>query len=245
MTDPRRLALVTGTSRGIGKAIAEKLAADGFVVVGTATSEAGARSIDAWLGRLGGRGRQLDVRQLAAASGLVAELEQEFGAVSVLVNSAGITRDMIALRMRDDEWDEVIQTNLISVQRMCSLVSAGMQRQRNGRIVTIGSVVGAMGNFGQANYAASKSAVIGMSKALAAQFGASGITVNVVAPGFIDTDMTRNLSEDVMRKLMDRLQIPRLGLPADVAEAVSFLVSDKASYITGQTLHVNGGMLMV
>jgi 3-oxoacyl-[acyl-carrier protein] reductase len=238
------IAIVTGASRGIGRAIAERLAAEGVKVVGTATTEEGAKAIDAWLAPTGGAGRALDVRDSAACSALVSEVEKSFGPITILVNNAGITRDMIALRLKDDDWNDVIDTNLTAVFRMSKLVMRGMMKQRYGRIVSIGSVVGAMGNFGQSNYAAAKAALTGLSKSLAGELGSRNVTVNVVAPGFIETDMTRGLPDEVKAKLMERILIPRLGAVEEVAAAVAFLASTEASYITGHTLHVNGGMFM-
>jgi 3-oxoacyl-[acyl-carrier protein] reductase len=238
------VALITGASRGIGRAIAERLSAEGMKVVGTATTEDGAKSIEGWLAPLGGAGRALDVRDAAACSALVSEVEKTFGPITVLVNNAGITRDMIALRLKDEDWSAVIDTNLTSVFRMSKLVMRGMMKQRFGRIINIGSVVGSMGNFGQANYAAAKAGLTGLSKSLAGELGSRNVTVNVVAPGFIETDMTRNLPDDVKTKLLERVLVPRLGAVEEVASAVAFLASTESSYITGHTLHVNGGMLM-
>jgi len=238
------IALVTGASRGIGRAIAERLAADGAKVIGTATSPSGAESIDQWLAPLGGAARVLDVCDSAASAAMVAEIEKSFGSIGILVNNAGITRDMLAVRMKDEDWDAVIQTNLSAVFKMSKLVMRGMMKARNGRIINIGSVVGSMGNFGQANYAAAKAGLVGMSKSLAAELGARNITVNVVAPGFIETDMTRELSDEVKAKLFERLLIQRLGSGQEVAAAVAFLASPDAAYITGHTLHVNGGMFL-
>jgi 3-oxoacyl-[acyl-carrier protein] reductase len=238
------VALITGASRGIGRAIAERLSAEGMKVVGTATTEDGAKSIEGWLAPLGGAGRALDVRDAAACSALVSEVEKTFGPITVLVNNAGITRDMIALRLKDEDWSAVIDTNLTSVFRMSKLVMRGMMKQRFGRIINIGSVIGSMGNFGQANYAAAKAGLTGLSKSLAGELGSRNVTVNVVAPGFIETDMTRNLPDDVKTKLLERVLVPRLGAVEEVASAVAFLASTESSYITGHTLHVNGGMLM-
>ena len=238
------VALVTGASRGIGKAIAERLANEGLKVVGTATSESGAKAIDAWLAPLGGAGRALDVRDTAAATALVGEVEKTFGPIAILVNNAGITRDMLALRLKDEDWSAVIETNLTSIFKMSKLVMRSMMKQRTGRIISIGSVIGSTGNFGQANYAAAKAGLIGLSKSLAGELGARNITVNVVAPGFIDTDMTRDLPEDVKASVMQRIVLQRLGAPEEIAAAVAFLASSEAGYITGHTLHVNGGMLM-
>jgi 3-oxoacyl-[acyl-carrier protein] reductase len=238
------VALVTGASRGIGKAIAQRLAQDGAKVVGTATSESGAAAIDAWLKPLGGAGRALDVRDGASCSALLGEVEKSFGAVTILVNNAGITRDTLALRLKEEEWAEVIETNLSSVFRLSKLAMRGMMKARHGRIITIGSVVGSTGNVGQANYAAAKAGLIGLSKSLAAELGTRNVTVNVVAPGFIETDMTKDLPEDVKAKLLERIVLQRLGSPDEVAAAVAFLASKDAGYITGHTLHVNGGMFM-
>ncbi len=234
-------ALVTGASRGIGRAIAERLAAQGARVIGTATSEAGATTIGEALKPLGGEGRVLDVRDAAAVEALLASV----GPVSILVNNAGVTRDTLLLRMKDEDWADVIETDLTSVFRLSRAVLRGMMKARYGRIVSIGSVVGQMGNPGQANYCAAKAGLVGFSKALAQEIGSRGITVNVVAPGFIETDMTRALSEDVRAALLGRVPAQRLGSPADIAAAVAFLASAEAGYITGETLHVNGGLHMV
>jgi 3-oxoacyl-[acyl-carrier protein] reductase len=238
------VALVTGASRGIGKAIAERLAKDGAKVIGTATSEAGAAAIDAWLKPLGGEGRLLNVKDGAAATALVGDIEKTVGPIAILVNNAGITRDTLALRLKDDDWNDVVDTNLSAVFRMSKLVMRSMMKARYGRIISIGSVVGATGNAGQANYAAAKAGLVGMSKALAAELGSRNVTVNVVAPGFIETDMTHGLSEDVKAKLLERITLQRLGSADEVASAVAFLASSEAGYITGHTLHVNGGMFM-
>ncbi len=232
--------LVTGASRGIGKAIAERLAAEGAKVTGTATSAAGAEAIQAWLGPLGGQGKVLDVRDAAACDTLIAEL----GPVSVLVNNAGVTRDTLLLRMKNEDWADVLETDLSSVFRLSRAVLRGMMKARHGRIISVGSVVGTMGNAGQANYAAAKAGLIGFSKSLAREIGSRGITVNVVAPGFIDTDMTQKLGEDARTALQNQIPLDRLGKPEDIAAAVAFLASKDAGYITGETLHVNGGMLM-
>lgn len=234
-------ALVTGASRGIGKAVALRLAQDGAKVIGTATTLAGAEAITASLTELGGVGRVLDVRDGAAVDALIAEI----GAVSILVNNAGVTRDNLLLRMKDEEWLDVIQTDLTPVFRLSRAVLRAMMKARHGRIISIGSVVGAMGNAGQANYCAAKAGLVGFSKALAKEIGSRGITVNVVAPGFIETDMTKQLGEDARNTLIGQIPVQRLGQPDDIAAAVAFLASGEASYISGETLHVNGGMHMV
>lgn len=233
-------ALVTGASRGIGKAIAERLAAEGARVIGTATSAAGAEAIQAWLGPLGGQGKLLDVRDAAACEALVGEI----AGLSILVNNAGVTRDTLLLRMKEDDWAAVIDTDLSSIFRLSKAVLRGMMKARHGRIISIGSVVGTMGNPGQANYAAAKAGLIGFSKSLAREIGSRGITVNVVAPGFIETDMTQKLGDEAKAALQKQIPLERLGKPEDIAAAVAFLASKEAGYITGETLHVNGGMLM-
>jgi len=234
------VALVTGASRGIGKAIAERLAVSGAKVTGTATTASGAEAISAYLAPHGGSGRQLDVRDAAACDALIAEL----GAVSILVNNAGVTRDTLLLRMKNEDWADVLETDLSSVFRLSRAVLRGMMKARHGRIISVGSVVGTMGNAGQANYAAAKAGLIGFSKSLAREIGSRNITVNVVAPGFIDTDMTQKLGEDARTALQKQIPLERLGKPQDIAAAVAFLASRDAGYITGETLHVNGGMLM-
>lgn len=236
----RDTVLVTGASRGIGQAIALRFAKAGAKVYGTATSESGAQAISATLAPYGGEGRVLDVRDGAAVEALLSSI----GTLSVLVNNAGVTRDTLMLRMKDEDWDQVIQTDLTSVFRLSRAVLRGMMKARYGRIISIGSVVGSMGNPGQANYCAAKAGLIGFSKSLAQEIGSRGITVNVVAPGFIDTDMTKTLSEDVRKGLMDRVPVQRLGAPEDIAAAVAFLASREAGYVTGTTLHVNGGLYM-
>ena len=236
----RDTVLVTGASRGIGQAIALRFAKAGAKVYGTATSESGAQAISATLAPYGGEGRVLDVRDGAAVEALLSSI----GTLSVLVNNAGVTRDTLMLRMKDEDWDQVIQTDLTSVFRLSRAVLRGMMKARYGRIISIGSVVGSMGNPGQANYCAAKAGLIGFSKSLAQEIGSRGITVNVVAPGFIDTDMTKTLSEDVRKGLMDRVPVQRLGAPEDIAAAVAFLASHEAGYVTGTTLHVNGGLYM-
>jgi 3-oxoacyl-[acyl-carrier protein] reductase len=238
------IALVTGASRGIGRAIAERLAKDGAKVVGTATSDAGRDAIAAWLEPLGGQARVLNVTDAAASEALVDEIGKSVGPISVLVNNAGVTRDTLLLRMKDEDWDAVIATDLTSVFRLSRLVLRGMMKAKKGRIVSIGSVVGSMGNPGQANYCAAKAGLIGFSKSLAKEIGSRGITVNVVAPGFIDTDMTKDLGDAARAALLAQVPVGRLGAPSDIAAAVAFLASPEASYITGETLHVNGGMHM-
>ncbi len=239
-----KLALVTGATRGLGKAIAHELAARGAVVVGTATSEAGANSISEALAPFKGRGVVLDVGDAQACEALVAELAKEGGGPHILVNNAGITRDTLAMRMKDDDWAEVIEINMSSVFRLSRAVIKSMMKARWGRIINITSIVGSSGNPGQANYAAAKAGVAGMSRALARELGSRGITVNCVAPGFIETDMTRALSEAQAAALLTQIPLGRLGSPADVAHAVAFLASPQAGYITGSTVHVNGGMYM-
>ncbi len=238
------VALVTGASRGIGAAIAERLSGYGARVIGTATTAEGAARIGAALAARGGRGAVLDVASQASIDALIADIESREGAVGILCNNAGITRDMLLLRMKPEDWDAVIQTNLASVYRLSKAVLRGMMKARKGRIISIASVVGVTGNPGQANYAAAKAGMIGFSKSLAREVGSRAITVNVVAPGFIDTDMTRSLTEEQRAALSGQIPLGRLGLPADVAAAVAFLASPDAAYITGETLHVNGGMHM-
>jgi 3-oxoacyl-[acyl-carrier protein] reductase len=238
------IALVTGASRGIGAAIADLLASSGAKVIGTATSEAGAQAIGERLAAHGGTGRRLDVTEAAAIEALVDAASSEFGAISILVNNAGITRDQLLLRMKDEDWQAIIDTNLTSVFRTSKAVMRGMMRARKGRIVNIASVVGLTGNPGQSNYAAAKAGIIAFSKSLAREIGSRGITVNVVAPGFIDTDMTRALGEEQRKALLGQIALGKLGSPQDIAQAVLFLASPAAAYITGETLHVNGGMYM-
>ncbi|MDH4093939.1 MAG: 3-oxoacyl-ACP reductase FabG [Betaproteobacteria bacterium] len=241
-----KLALVTGASRGIGRAIALELARAGATVVGTATTEQGASDIGRALADAGakGAGRVLNVRDAAQCDALLDALPAEFGEVAILVNNAGITRDNLALRMKDVEWDDVVDTNLKSVFRLSRGVMRGMMKARWGRIVNITSVVGASGNAGQANYAAAKAGVVGLTKSLARELGSRGITVNCVAPGFIDTDMTRALAQAQRDALLGQIPLGRLGEPGDIAAAVAYLASPAAGYVTGCVLHVNGGMYM-
>jgi 3-oxoacyl-[acyl-carrier protein] reductase len=238
------VALVTGASRGIGAAIAARLAGDGARLIGTATTPEGAARITESLGPEGGRGAVLDVTRQESIDALIADIDAREGAVEILVNNAGITRDMLLLRMKQDDWDAVLQTNLASVFRLSKAVLRGMTKARKGRIISIASVVGLTGNPGQANYAAAKAGMIGFSKSLAREVGSRGITVNVVAPGLIDTDMTRALNDAQRATLNAQIPLARLGQPADIAAAVAFLASPEACYITGETLHVNGGMFM-
>ena len=238
------IALVTGASRGIGAAIADELAAQGATVIGTATSDSGADAIGARLAAAGGHGRKLDVTDPAAVDALVDAIAKEFGAVSILVNNAGITRDNLLLRMKDEDWQAILDTNLSSVFRTSKAVMRNMMKARKGRIVNIASVIGVTGNAGQANYAAAKAGIIAFSKSMAREIGSRGVTVNVVAPGFIDTDMTRDLPEESKQAMLGQIALGRLGEPADIARAVAFLAGPSAAYITGETLHVNGGMYM-
>jgi 3-oxoacyl-[acyl-carrier protein] reductase len=240
------IALVTGATRGIGKAIAEMLARDGATVVGTATTDEGAASIGTYLqaGGRKGHGMKLDVTDAAAVVATLADIQSRVGEVTILVNNAGITRDNLLVRMKDDDWDAILDTNLKSAYRLSKAVLRGMMKARQGRIISVGSVVGASGNAGQTNYAAAKAALVGFTKSLAQEVGSRSITVNCVAPGFIDTDMTRSLDDAQRAKLIERIPLGRLGSPLDVAHAVAFLASPEAAYITGATLHVNGGMYM-
>ena len=240
-----QVALVTGASRGIGAAIALQLAQQGLKVTGTATSEEGASKISQTLAAFPGcAGKKLDVNDTDAAEALVEEVIMAHGGLHVLVNNAGITRDMLAMRMKDADWDAVLDTNLSAVFRMSRLVMRGMMKQRYGRIINITSVVGASGNAGQSNYAAAKAGVAGMTRALARELGSRNITVNCVAPGFIETDMTAGLSEAQQKALLAQIPLGHLGKPQDIAYAVAFIASPRAAYITGQEIHVNGGMLM-
>jgi 3-oxoacyl-[acyl-carrier protein] reductase len=241
-----QVALVTGASRGIGRAIAEALGANGATVIGTATTEAGAAAIGERLAEKGitGSGMMLDVSNPSSIDAVVSAIGDVYGAPTILVNNAGITRDNLLMRMKDDEWDSILETNLSSVFRLSKACMRGMMKARKGRIVNIGSVVGTTGNPGQANYSAAKAGMLGFTKSLAREVGSRGITVNTVAPGFIDTDMTRELPEDQRKALQDSIPLGRLGQAEEIAQAVVFLVSDGAAYITGETLHVNGGMFM-
>ncbi len=246
MTNPLagEIALVTGASRGIGAAIADELARQGATVFGTATSEAGAAAIGARLAPQGGAGRVLDVSQAGAGDALVDAIAAGSGPVSILVNNAGITRDQLLLRMKDEDWQAILDTNLSSVFRLSRAVLRGMLKARRGRIISIASVIGLTGNAGQSNYAAAKAGIIGFTKSLAREVGSRGITANVVAPGFIETDMTRALPEATRSAMLGDIALGRLGSPADIAHAVAFLAGPGAAYVTGETLHVNGGMYM-
>ena len=238
------IALVTGASRGIGKAIAEQLAAAGAVVVGTATSDAGADNISSYLSPLGGRGMCLNVTDADSVSTVIKAITTEFGDVSILVNNAGITKDNLLMMMKDDQWNDIIETNLTSIYRLSKAVVRKMMKARKGRIINIASVVGLTGNPGQTNYSASKAGMLGFTKSLAREIGSRNITVNCVAPGFIDTDMTKELPEEQRNALISQIPLNRLGDPADIASAVSFLASPTAAYVTGETINVNGGMYM-
>ena len=243
--NPQHVALVTGASRGIGAAIAQQLAREGYIVIGTATSDDGAAKISQALsGFAGCRGANLNVNDAAAAEALIDGIVKQHGGLQVLVNNAGITRDTLAMRMKDEDWDAVTDTNLKAVFRMSRAVMRPMMKQRYGRIISITSVVGASGNPGQANYAAAKAGVAGMTRALARELGSRGITVNCVAPGFIATDMTAALPDEQRKALLGQIPLGHLGQPEDIAHAVAYLASPRAGYITGQELHVNGGMFM-
>lgn len=246
MTLQGKIALVTGASRGIGAAIADTLARQGAIVVGTATSESGAAAISERLQAIGqGQGYEFNSNQGGeAVDRLIKFVEETYGPLTILVNNAGITRDQLLMRMKDDDWDAIMDTNLKSVYRLSKAVLRGMMKARWGRIISIASVVGSMGNAGQCNYAAAKAAIMGFSKSLAREVGSRSITVNCVAPGFIETDMTRDLPQAQREALEQQIALGRLGGVQDIADAVEFLASDRAGYITGQTLHVNGGMLM-
>lgn len=239
-----KIALVTGASRGIGAAIADTLAQAGATVIGTATGDSGAAAIGERLAQWNGQGRALNAAEADGIENLIADIEKEFGKLDILVNNAGITRDNLLMRMKEEEWDEIMQVNLKSVFRASKAVLRGMMKQRSGRIINITSVVGAMGNAGQANYAAAKAGLMGFAKSMAREVGSRGITVNCIAPGFIDTDMTRALPEEVRKTFEAQTALGRFGDAQDIADAVLFLASAQAKYITGQTLHVNGGMLM-
>ncbi|MCC8366201.1 MULTISPECIES: 3-oxoacyl-ACP reductase FabG [Xenorhabdus] len=239
-----KIALVTGASRGIGRAIAELLAERGARVIGTATSENGAEAISAYLGDKG-KGFVLNVTDSESIEQALSNIRAEFGEIDILVNNAGITRDNLLMRMKDDEWQGIVDTNLSSIFRLSKAVMRSMMKKRYGRIISIGSVVGTMGNAGQANYAAAKAGVIGFSKSLAREVASRGITVNVIAPGFIETDMTRALTDEQRAGILSDVPANRLGNAKEIASAVAFLASDEAAYITGETLHVNGGMYMI
>ncbi|ABC28974.1 3-oxoacyl-(acyl-carrier-protein) reductase [Hahella chejuensis KCTC 2396] len=240
-----KVALVTGASRGIGSAIADSLAKAGYITIGTATSESGAAAITERLSTIGkGVGKVLDVSSEESIAQCLKSIEEEFGAPAVLINNAGITRDTLIMRMKDEDWDQVVQTNLSSVFRMSKLVVKSMMKARWGRIINISSVVASMGNAGQVNYAAAKAGIEGFTRSLAKEIGARGITVNAIAPGFIETDMTSELPEAQKEALLGAIPLQRLGKPSEIAEVASFLVSDAAGYITGETIHVNGGMYM-
>lgn len=237
----QKVALVTGASRGIGKAIAEQLMAGGYLVCGTATTESGAANIDAWIN---GAGLAMNVTEPDSVDAALAQVVEQYGPVAVLVNNAGITRDTLMMRMKDDDWNAVIDTNLSSIFRLSKAVLKGMTKARWGRIINISSVVGSMGNAGQANYAAAKAGIEGFSRAMAREVGSRNITVNSVAPGFIATDMTDALGDDQKAKLAEQIPLGRLGAPEDIANAVSFLAGESGAYVTGATIPVNGGMLM-
>jgi 3-oxoacyl-[acyl-carrier protein] reductase len=241
-----QVTLVTGASRGIGRSIAESLGKAGATVVGTATTEKGAQAISDYFASAGisGKGMMLNVTEPESINTAIAAITKEYGAITTLVNNAGITRDNLMLRMKEEEWGDIMSTNLTSVFRLSKACLKGMMKARKGRIISISSVVGSTGNAGQANYAAAKAGVVGFSKSLAQEIGSRGITVNVVAPGFIDTDMTKELSDDQRSKLLQNIPLKALGQPEDVANAVLFLASDMGAYISGETLHVNGGMYM-
>lgn len=239
-----KIALVTGASRGIGKAIATQLAQQGATVIGTATSENGAQAISDYLCESGGKGFALNVTDKESVDATLKAINEAFGSIDILVNNAGITRDNLLMRMKDDEWQDIIDTNLTSIFTLSKAVLRGMMKKRCGRIVNIGSVVGSAGNAGQANYAAAKAGVIGFSKSMAREVASRGITINVVAPGFIDTDMTKSLTDDQKEAIFKDIPANRLGAPDEIAATVAFLVSDGAAYITGETIHVNGGMYM-
>ncbi|WP_162047529.1 3-oxoacyl-ACP reductase FabG [Vibrio taketomensis] len=239
-----KIALVTGASRGIGRAIAELLVERGATVIGTATSESGAAAISEYLGE-NGKGLALNVTDVESIEATLKTINDEYGVIDILVNNAGITRDNLLMRMKDDEWNDIIDTNLTPIFRMSKAVLRGMMKKRQGRIINVGSVVGTMGNAGQTNYAAAKAGVIGFTKSMAREVASRGVTVNTVAPGFIETDMTKALNDDQRAATLANVPAGRLGDPREIASAVAFLASPEAAYITGETLHVNGGMYMV
>ncbi len=246
MNEEATIALVTGASRGIGRAIAEQLAGQGMTVLGTATTEAGAEAITQYLKEqnLSGKGYAANVAEDSSVEELLAAIEAEYGSPTVLINNAGITRDNLLMRMKPEEWDSVINTNLTSMYRLCKACVKGMTKARKGRIINISSVVGSSGNGGQTNYSASKAGIEGFTRSLAKEIGSRGITVNAVAPGFIETDMTRDLPEQQTAALLSQIPLGRLGQPEEIAAAVGFLASEQGAYVTGETLHVNGGMYM-
>ena len=246
MSDDKRVALVTGASRGIGKAIAQALVEEGHIVVGTATTDGGAEAISAYLAEAGneGCGMRLDVSDADSVAGVIKAITEQYAAPTMLVNNAGITRDNILMRMKEDEWDDVINTNLSAIYRVSKACLRGMTKARWGRIVNITSVVGSMGNIGQSNYAATKAGAEGFARALARELGSRNVTVNCVAPGFIDTDMTQALADEQRDLMLQQIPLGRLGEPAEIAALVRFLCSDAAGYITGETVHINGGMHM-
>lgn len=244
MTLEGKIALVTGASRGIGRSIAELLVERGATVIGTATSENGAAAISEYLGK-NGKGMALNVTQPESIESVLKAINEEFGAIDILVNNAGITRDNLLMRMKDDEWTDIMDTNLTAIFRLSKAVLRGMMKKRNGRIINVGSVVGTMGNAGQTNYAAAKAGVIGFTKSMAREVASRGVTVNTVAPGFIETDMTKALNDEQRAATLSQVPAGRLGDPREIASAVAFLASPDAAYITGETLHVNGGMYMV
>ncbi|MGX2947745.1 3-oxoacyl-ACP reductase FabG [Frederiksenia canicola] len=238
-----KIALVTGATRGIGRAIAEELSAKGAFVIGTATSEKGAESISAYLGEKG-KGLVLNVADAESIEQVLAQIKEQFGEIDILVNNAGITRDNLLMRMKDEEWFDILQTNLTSIYRLSKAMLRSMMKKRYGRIITIGSVVGSSGNPGQTNYCAAKAGVVGFSKSLAKEVASRGITVNVVAPGFIATDMTEELTDEQKNAILSQIPAGQLGQAKDIAKAVAFLASEDAGYITGETIHVNGGLYM-
>lgn len=241
-----KIVLVTGASRGIGRSIAETLGQSGATVIGTATSDSGAQAISDYFQEMGviGCGKKLNVADADSIAAVLKDITTEYGTIEILVNNAGITRDNLLMRMKDDEWDDIINTNLSSVFRLSKACLRGMMKARSGRIISIASVVGATGNAGQCNYAAAKAGIVGFSKSLAREVGSRGITVNVVAPGFIDTDMTKALSDDQRQSMASTIPLGDLGQPKDIANAVLFLASEMGNYVTGETLHINGGMHM-